>query len=75
MADWEEMNARQNGLCFVCGQPPKAKNVRGNRAILHTHHIHKPFEVKVLLCSDCNIYWENKWESAEKIASLVLECF
>lgn len=50
IADFDRMNAAQNGLCEICGQPPKGKHKR-----LYVDHNHKTGRVRGLLCCICNL--------------------
>lgn len=45
--EYEIMLEQQNGVCFVCGTPPK--NTR-----LHVDHSHTTGKVRSLLCHRCN---------------------
>ena len=48
IASYDELLQRQNGVCFICQQPPKKdKN-------LHVDHNHKTGNVRGLLCFRCN---------------------
>jgi hypothetical protein len=46
--DYNEMYKSQNGLCAICGNPPKI----GQR--LYVDHNHKTRKVRALLCQGCN---------------------
>jgi hypothetical protein len=46
-AQYDTMLAAQNGVCFICKQPPK-------RQPLYVDHNHKTGEVRKLLCAGCN---------------------
>ena len=46
--EYESMLVKQNGLCFICGNPPTG------RFSLGVDHNHVTSEVRVLLCSGCN---------------------
>lgn len=45
--DYNEMLARQGGVCAICGLMPKNKR-------LHVDHDHKTGKVRALLCNGCN---------------------
>lgn len=47
VADYDAMFKAQNGVCAVCGRPPKTRRF----AVDHNHSTHK---VRGLLCSYCN---------------------
>jgi len=46
-AGYDELLAQQNGVCAICGHPPKTKR-------LNIDHDHKTMEVRGLLCHKCN---------------------
>jgi len=46
-ADYEQMFADQQGLCYLCGGPPR-------RDRLDIDHCHKSGKVRKLLCESCN---------------------
>lgn len=48
-ADYDKMFADQNGVCKLCGKPPKV----GGKS-LHVDHCHKTRRVRGLLCGPCN---------------------
>lgn len=50
---YDEMLARQGGVCAICKQPEKAKH-KGKVRRLSVDHNHKNGKVRSLLCSDCN---------------------
>lgn len=47
--DYNAMNTKQQGLCAICGQPP-----RGNMKNLSVDHDHVTGKVRGLLCITCN---------------------
>lgn len=61
--DYERMLTEQNGVCAICGQPPRGKMKR-----LSVDHNHTTGEVRGLLCITCNRvagYLDNKpWLAA-----------
>ena len=44
---YNKMLAEQNGVCAICGRPPKTKR-------LHVDHDHKTGKIRALLCMMCN---------------------
>lgn len=48
----DEMLARQNGLCAICGNPPTGGIRAASR--LHIDHDHLTKRVRELLCNSCN---------------------
>jgi len=50
-ADRDRMLAEQNGLCRICGKPPRPGH-RGDR--LQVDHCHTTKQVRGLLCGHCN---------------------
>lgn len=46
------MNAKQNRLCAICGNP-ETRIIRG-KSILSVDHNHKTGKVRALLCNNCN---------------------
>lgn len=48
--DYEAMELRQNGVCAICGQPPKYPKTR-----LCVDHDHQTGKVRGLLCNECNV--------------------
>jgi hypothetical protein len=51
---YEEMLARQNGVCAICGNPETARNKRGETRQLAVEHDHETNAVRDLLCAACN---------------------
>lgn len=47
--EYEQMLRNQNGLCSICGHPPR------NRKRLHLDHDHVTGTVRDLLCHQCNL--------------------
>ena len=45
---FNDMHKNQNGLCKICGQPPRGKKS------LHIDHCHESGKVRGLLCVTCN---------------------
>lgn len=52
-ADYNAMMVAQNGVCAVCGQPPKPGGVKA-ASKLHVDHDHVTGRVRALLCLNCN---------------------
>ncbi len=53
--EWQAMLMSQDGLCAICGQPPRGKKDRwGNPPRLHVDHDHDSGGVRALLCNTCN---------------------
>ena len=53
---YNELLAKQGGVCAICRQPPSASNTRshwGNK--LCVDHCHDSEKVRGLLCNDCNL--------------------
>lgn len=48
MDDYAALDARQNGVCAICGQPPNGKGA------LHVDHDHATGAIRGLLCFTCN---------------------
>lgn len=48
LAEYNVILAYQNGVCAVCGRPPKKQS-------LHVDHNHKTGKVRGLLCWTCNL--------------------
>jgi len=49
LEDYRAMEVRQNGLCKICGGPPKGKRQR-----LSVDHCHITGKIRGLLCNKCN---------------------
>ncbi len=43
------LNAKQNGVCAICGKPEPRKKKR-----LHVDHCHRTGKIRGLLCGNCN---------------------
>lgn len=48
-SDYDKMLDEQNGVCFLCGRPPKD----GKRLVVD--HSHETGRVRGLLCTTCNV--------------------
>lgn len=60
-AEYDEMFARQFGLCAICGLPPK------DGQWLHVDHCHKTSLVRELLCLHCNHMLGNAKDNPETL--------
>lgn len=54
LAKYEIMFARQNGCCFICGNPEITKTKEGQIRRLSIDHDHATGRVRKLLCDACN---------------------
>lgn len=52
-AQYDAMLDAQDGVCAICGRPPKGG--RTSSASLHVDHDHKTGIVRGLLCNACNL--------------------
>lgn len=52
LAEYQDMERQQQGLCAICGEPPN-KDIRPG--ILVVDHCHTGGQVRGLLCSTCNL--------------------
>lgn len=52
LAQYDEMVAKQGGLCAICGKPPSARSIHSSLCVDHDHESGR---VRGLLCGDCNI--------------------
>ena len=63
------MMAEQNGVCAICGKPPRGKR-KQRLSVDHKHNV-TPVKVRGLLCVVCNTmvgYLENpEWRNAARI--------
>lgn len=53
IADYEEMSARQGGVCACCGQPETVAR-KGHDLCLAVDHCHVTGRIRGLLCANCN---------------------
>jgi hypothetical protein len=51
LSKFEAMVNKQNGVCSICGQPPKKKR---NSHTLCVDHDHETGEVRGIVCDPCN---------------------
>lgn len=51
---FKEMVEEQEGLCAICGGPPRMTN-GGKEDTLHIDHCHDSMDVRGLLCGPCNV--------------------
>ena len=59
-ADYNDLLARQSGVCGICGKPPNGK-------ALGVDHCHESGRVRGLLCNDCNIGIGKLGDTAEGV--------
>jgi hypothetical protein len=53
---YDEMNARQNGLCAICGKPETRQHKRSSSPDrLSVDHDHATGKNRELLCFQCNL--------------------
>lgn len=52
LLDYNEMFEKQNGLCFICGNPEISGISRDNNLLVD--HNHATGKVRKLLCNNCN---------------------
>lgn len=50
---YDEMLAAQQGVCVICGDPPRPDGVHAS-ARLHVDHDHTSGKIRGLLCGPCN---------------------
>jgi hypothetical protein len=55
LKEYDEMFAKQNGLCFICGNPEKVICKSGKLKRLAIDHNHRTGKIRKLLCDDCNV--------------------
>jgi hypothetical protein len=53
-AEYDELFARQNGGCAICGERQRSRKPDGEPRLLHVDHDHRTGQVRALLCSGCN---------------------
>jgi len=53
LADFRRMEAEQNGVCSICGQPETIER-NGKARLLAVDHCHDTGKVRGLLCGKCN---------------------
>jgi hypothetical protein len=51
---YEEMLAKQGGVCAICQRPEKRKGKRGTPITLSVDHCHRTDKIRGLLCYGCN---------------------
>jgi hypothetical protein len=54
LEQYQEMLARQAGLCTLCGEPPDPDGIKASSR-LHVDHDHVTGAVRELLCNRCNM--------------------
>jgi len=53
-AEYDEMFAKQKGLCALCHSPERARNRDGSLKRLAVDHCHLSGQIRELLCYECN---------------------
>ena len=64
---YENMMARQGGVCAICGMENEAKN----QFYLHIDHCHKTGKVRGLLCGKCNAMLGMARDSVQNLKSAI----
>lgn len=54
LADYDNMNIAQAGLCAICRKRETVKDSQGNVRPLAVDHCHRTGKIRGLLCSNCN---------------------
>lgn len=52
--EYRDMFSKQNGLCFICGNPEERGLRRDDSLNLAVDHNHTTGKVRKLLCNNCN---------------------
>jgi hypothetical protein len=65
LAQFKEMEARQDGKCAICGFAPDGSSPSRTGKRLHVDHCHDTGIVRGLLCGNCNIGIGNLQHSLE----------
>ena len=62
---YNEMFKKQNGLCYICKQPPHGHGLNKQLKRLHIDHDHNTNKIRGLLCSRCNgaLGWYEKYKN------------
>lgn len=75
--DYDQMLADQNGVCYICGHPPKFQRSKfGGSSLLHVDHCHETGKVRKLLCNTCNTALgavQDKVDTLEKMITYLKE--
>ena len=54
LKEYDEMFSKQNGLCFICGNPETVRTTGGQIRRLSIDHDHATGKIRQLLCDACN---------------------
>ena len=71
LAQYDEMLQRQNGVCAICLNPPKKRN-------LAVDHDHRSGKIRGLLCYRCNygLGWlGDNWEKIQRVYKYFQEAY
>ena len=60
---YDEMNAKQGGLCAICGTDTPGRN----HPTMYIDHDHNTGKVRGLLCCDCNLFLGQAKENIETL--------
>jgi hypothetical protein len=67
LAEFNQMNEEQKGVCYLCHRPPSGKSER-----LVVDHCHNTGEVRKLLCVTCNVQL-SKFERNEHFVQRIID--
>ena len=71
LEDYDQMHAKQNGLCLICNRPERVR-WRGTRMKpLSVDHDHRTGKVRGLLCQECNSAIGKLGDSIELLESAI----
>jgi hypothetical protein len=71
LTDYENLFAKQGGLCKICGQPGSLKTCHTQRHDLYVDHCHKSGAIRGLLCQKCNTILGLSGDSCSVLLSAV----
>lgn len=71
LEQYDEMLARQNGVCAICQQPEWAKFRDGRIKALSVDHCHESGNVRGLLCVECNTLLAKAEDNIELLKSAI----
>lgn len=71
LAEFEEMEMIQNGVCAICGKEETYKNQYGN-ARLSVDHCHSSGKVRGLLCRCCNTGLGGFKDDVESLSNAII---
>lgn len=54
LKEYDEMFTKQNGVCFICGNPETMRTTKGQIRRLSIDHDHATGKIRKLLCDACN---------------------